>query len=124
MTPMNRRWVMRQRIRARASKIGDGALIAVVGLAIAAFWAGVAVFFWLALKPYRLLVGDLWELIPAGARPATGLGLAIAGGVLLLLFILAVIAGKPARRSHAAGTPGAIHVGVDIDAGDIDVSGL
>jgi hypothetical protein len=35
-------------------------------LAIAAFWAAVAVFFWPALKPSRLLVPDPWELIPPG----------------------------------------------------------
>lgn len=95
----------------------------VVALGMVAFWAAVAVFFWQALKPYRVAAAELWGLIPAGARHEVGLGLAIAGGILLILFVIACIAGKgePVRYSSAdRGTS----VGVDVDAGDIDVSGM
>jgi len=107
----------------RASKVADGAFIGVVALGMLAFWAAVAAIFWQALKPYRLLVVELWELIPVGARHEVGLGLAIAGGILLILFVIACILGKdePARPS---GPPRRTHVGVDIDAADIDVSGM
>jgi len=114
---------MRQRLQTRATKIAGGALTGVVALGIVAFWAGVAVFFWQALKPYRLAVADLWGLIPAGARHEVGLGLAIAGGVVLILFVIVCFAVKdePVRyRGAGRGT----HVGVDIDVADIDVSGM
>jgi hypothetical protein len=113
--------------QARASKTRDGVLTAIAGLVLLAFWAGVAVFFWYALEPYRLMVVELWELIPASARTEVGAGLAIAGGVLLVLFVIVGFVAKdtpaptPARRSRAGGST---HVGVDIEAADVDVSGL
>lgn len=84
----------------RASRVAGGALTGVVVLAIVAFWAGVAVFFWEALKPYRMAVVEVWELIPAGARGEVAIGLGIAGGALLVLCVIAGVFGKdqPARR--------------------------
>jgi hypothetical protein len=114
---------MRQGLRKRASKVAGGALTGVVALGIVAFWAAVAALFWQATKPYRLIVADLWGLVPAGARHEVGLGLAIAGGVLLILFVIACIVAKdePVRRRSAdRGT----RIGVDVDAADIDVSGM
>lgn len=58
-------------------------------------------------------------LIPPGARGEVGIGLGIAGGLLL---IVAGCLGKdePVRHRGAARQT---YVGVDIDAADIDVSG-
>jgi hypothetical protein len=102
----------------RASKVAGGALTGVVALAIVAFWAGAAVFFWAALKPYRVAVAEVWELIPAGARGEVAVGLGIAGGVLLALFVIAGIFGKdqPARRDRASrGTYAGVDAEVDFD---------
>jgi hypothetical protein len=98
----------------RASRVAGGALTGVVVLAIVAFWAGVAVFFWEALKPYRTAVVEVWELIPAGARGEVAIGLGIAGGVLLVLFVTAGIFGKdrPARRDR---TNRGTYVGADAE---------
>ncbi|MEU7903374.1 hypothetical protein [Actinoplanes sp. NPDC049118] len=95
----------------------------VIALGIVAFWAAVAAIIWQALKPYRMVVVDLWELIPAGARPEVGLGLAIAGGVLLILFVIAGVVGK-GEPAQYGGTARETYVGVDVDEADIDVSGM
>ncbi|MEU8608222.1 hypothetical protein AB0C29_09490 [Actinoplanes sp. NPDC048791] len=117
---------MRQELRTRASKIAGGAFTGVAGLAIVAFWALVAVFIWQALKPFWLIVVDLWELIPPGARGEVGLGLAIAGGILLILFVIAVIVSDTPAGSSGGGTTSSrsASVGVDFDGADIDVSGM
>lgn len=98
----------------RASRVAGGALTGVVALAVVSFWAGVAVFFWEALKPYRMAVAEVWELIPAGARGEVAIGLGIAGGVLLVLFVIAGIFGKdqPVRRDR---TNRGTYVGADAD---------
>ena len=106
--------------------MAGGAFTGAVVLAIVAFWAGVAVVVWHALRPYRLLVMDLWELIPPGARGEVGLGLAIAGGILLILFVIAVIVSKdtPVGPSGGGSRSSSPSVGVDFDGADIDVSGM
>ncbi|WP_189330493.1 hypothetical protein [Actinoplanes ianthinogenes] len=92
-------------------------------LGIVAFWAAVAALFWQALKPYRLLIADLWALIPPAARPAAGIGLAIAAGILVILVVIAGIVGKndpvPPR-----GTARRTRVGVDLDEADLDGSDM
>jgi len=118
---------MRQEFRTRASKIAGGAFTGVVVLAIVAFWAVVAVFIWQALKPFWMIVVDLWELIPPGARGEVGLGLAIAGGILLIAFVILVIVTKdtPVRPGGGSGRSSrSTSVGVDFDGADIDVSGM
>jgi len=117
---------MRQELRTRASRITGAAFTGAVVLAIVAFWAVVAVFIWQALKPYGLLVADLWELIPPGARGEVGLGLAIAGGMLLIFFVILCIVSKdkPVRPSGGRSSSRRTSVGVDFDGADIDVSGM
>jgi hypothetical protein len=100
---------MRQGYRARLSKVGDNALIGAFVAAYVAFRVGLAVVFvlglWYVSEPIRALVAWLWELIPAGARGEVGVGLAIAGGLLLLGFIALCFQVKdaPVRRSHGGG---------------------
>ena len=103
--------------------MAGGAFTGVVVLAIVAFWAVVAVFIWQALKPFWLIVVDLWELIPPGARGEAGLGLAIAGGILLILFVVLVIV-SDTRVGPGGGSSRSTSVGVDFDGADIDVSGM
>ena len=114
---------MRQTVRTAASKFAGGTFTVIVVLGIVAFWAAAAVLFWSALKPYRLLVVDLWELIPAGARFEVGLGLGIAGGVLLILFVILGFVGN-GRPTVAGGTSRSTYIGLDADGADADVSGL
>jgi hypothetical protein len=94
-------------------------LTGVVVLLFVAFGAAMAVIFWEALRPYRVAVAELWGLIPAGARHEVGFGLAIAGGVLLILFVIAAVLGKgePPRRRSSAGR--GTSIGVDADVSDI-----
>ncbi|WP_433720347.1 hypothetical protein ACQP2Y_35260 [Actinoplanes sp. CA-051413] len=104
--------------------MAGGAFTGAVMLAIVAFWAAVAVFIWQALKPYRLMVVDLWELIPPGARGEVGLGLAIAGGILLILFVILVIVSDTRVGPSGGSSSRSTSVGVDLDGADIDVSGM
>ncbi|MEU8233837.1 hypothetical protein AB0C12_29990 [Actinoplanes sp. NPDC048967] len=106
--------------------MAGGAFTGAVMLTIVAFSAAVAVFIWQALKPYRLLVVDLWELIPPGARGEVGLGLAIMGGILLILFVVLAVVSKdtPAEPGGGSSSRRSTSVGVDFDGADIDVSGM
>jgi hypothetical protein len=117
------RWcAMRQKYRARLSKVGGNALIGVCVAAYVAFRVALAVVFvlglWYASEPIRALVAWLWELIPAGARGEVGVGLAIAGGLLLLGFVALCfqVEDAPVRRSHGGG-----EFSFEVDAGGVDV---
>lgn len=113
---------MRPELRTRASKLAVGALTGVVALGIVAFWAVMALFFWQALKPFRLIVADLWELIPADSRSEVGVGLAIAGAVLLILFVILGIVVKDQPAPYGRRTRGT-YVGADVDGFDLDPDG-
>ncbi|GLW27776.1 hypothetical protein [Actinoplanes regularis] len=117
---------MRQESPTLKSKIFDGLLTGVALLGFAAVGAVGAIIFWQALLPYRMLVADLWNLIPAGARAEAGIGLAIAGGALLTFLILVGTFSKdePGRYS---GTARSGYAGFDEDGAvemDIDVSDM
>src|SRR5262245_26068545 len=98
---------MGQSVHSRASKIADGAFAGLGLLAVLAYWAGLAALIW-HFTPVGMLVRDLWELIPAGARGEVGVGLAIAGGVLLIGFVVLGFVVKdapaPPRRRTGGGT--------------------
>ena len=91
MTATGRWCAMRQKYRARLSKVGGNVLIGAFVAAYVAFRVGLAVVFvlglWYVSEPIRVLVAGLWELIPAGAR-----------STMVFQYLRGVEAGKGAVR--------------------------